>query len=276
MLHDLNTCMHAVDMSCRDRNIIRKRGKEDLQQQQQQQQQPSLLQELLQQWQAAAGAAAATQPEQQQQQPQLWPLYQQQLQLGSGSSSSSTVVLYHQTSPEIARAILSTGQMKPGSKGYGGAGIYFAAAPEITTAKATKKGVILECEVDLGKVKDINCSGDWSGRLWHWLYDYDSIKITSISDGVEWVVFDSSRVRAVRLWRPGVGVDKLALLLVLAGNAASVLQCALLAVAQVLQVLQQMLGATVLDRVDEACGNHAAAESLPSCGRPSLRSLGKC
>ncbi|KAF6253449.1 hypothetical protein COO60DRAFT_418890 [Scenedesmus sp. NREL 46B-D3] len=129
--------------------------------------------------------------------------------------------------------------MKPGLKGYGGAGIYFAAAPATTTAKATKKGVILECEVDLGKVKVISCSGDWSSRIWHWLYDYDSIKITSISDGTEWVVFDSSRVKAVRLWTPGVTAQQLALLLLLAGNAAAVLQCALLAVAQ---VLQQMIG----------------------------------
>jgi hypothetical protein len=161
--------------------------------------------------------------------------------------------------------------MKPGSKGYGGAGIYFAAAPEITTAKATKKGVILECEVDLGKVKDINCSGDWSSRIWHWLYDYDSIKITSISDGTEWVVFDSSRVKAVRLWRPGVGVEQLVLLLVLAGHAAAVLQCALLAVAQ---VLQQMHSAGVCIRMEEACSSHT--EMVPGCSRPSLRSLGKC
>jgi hypothetical protein len=164
--------------------------------------------------------------------------------------------------------------MKPGSKGYGGAGIYFAAAPEITTAKATKKGVILECEVDLGKVKDINCSGDWSKKIWHWLYDYDSIKITSISDGTEWVVFDSSRVKAVRLWRPGVGVEQLVLLLVLAGHAAAVLQCALVAVAQVLQQTQQMHSAGVWSRVEEACSSHL--EKVPGCGGPSLRSIGKC
>lgn len=216
------------------------------QQQQLQQQQP-LAEQLQQQWQA--DAVAVIESIDLQQQPNKHHQQQQRC---------STAILYHQTSPEIARAILATGQMKPGSKGYGGAGIYFAAAPEITATKATKKGVILECEVDLGKVKEIRSAGDWSSRVWHWLYDYDSIKITSISDGAEWVVFDSSRVKAVRLWRPGASVQQLALLLLLAGNAAAVLQCALLAVTH---VLQQMHG------------------SLPGCtssSRPSLRSLGKC
>lgn len=146
------------------------------------------------------------------------------------------MTLYHQTSPEVARAILSTGQMKPGQKGYGGGGIYFAAAPEITSYKATKKGVVLECEVVLGKVKEINSEGNWSSKLWQWLYEYDSIKITSIDDGVEWVVFDSRRVKSIRLWYPGVEAEA-ALLLLLAGNAASLMQSVLLLAMHSLQQL---------------------------------------
>jgi hypothetical protein len=259
-VHPSYLCYTFCNASTSTRFAMKKHKRKTLQQEslpQQQQQQPQQQQQLpLQQ-----PPALQLQQEQQQQQAQadcevvVQPLTQQQEQK-QRKQRCRTAILYHQTSPEIARAILATGQMKPGSKGYGGAGIYFAAAPEITATKATKKGVILECEVDLGKVKEICCSGDWSSRVWHWLYDYDSIKITSISDGTEWVVFDSSRIKAVRLWRPGVSAEQVALLLLLlAGNAAAVLQCALLAVAQ---VLQQMHG------------------RMPGCGRPSLRSLGKC
>ncbi len=49
-------------------------------------------------------------------------------EMGSGSSSKATSVvrLYHQTSPEVAAAILSSGVMKPGCTGYGGAGTHMA------------------------------------------------------------------------------------------------------------------------------------------------------
>ena len=57
--------------------------------------------------------------------------------------------LYHQTDLPTAKIIL---EMKPGSRGLAGGGIYFATTPELTGHKAHKKGVILEVTVDLGRI----------------------------------------------------------------------------------------------------------------------------
>lgn len=147
--------------------------------------------------------------------------------LAAASCSSeciTTVTLYHQTSPENAQKILSTGIFKPGTTGYGGAGIYFAPEVGATCCKATKKGVILECQVEVGRIREITRQGDWSGRFWRRLYCYDSIMITNLDDGVEYVVFDAARVKEVRLWRPGVEAAEMAAA-VLAQHCAWFIQC---------------------------------------------------
>ena len=46
--------------------------------------------------------------------------------------------LYHQTDHPTARIILETQEMKPGSRGRAGGGIYFATTPELTGHKAHK------------------------------------------------------------------------------------------------------------------------------------------
>lgn len=123
--------------------------------------------------------------------------------------------------------------MKPGVTGYGGAGIYFAPEIGATCCKATKKGVILQCQVDLGRVREIRQQGDWSSRFWRRLYGYDSIKITGLDDGVEHVIFEPARVKHVQLWRPGVEAAEMAAA-VLAQHCTWLVESALLTVLQAL------------------------------------------
>jgi hypothetical protein len=68
--------------------------------------------------------------------------------------------------------------------------------PEATYWEARNKGVILSCNVDLGRVREIKLPGNWRGLLWRLLYGYGSIKITSL-DGIEYVVFDPKRVNSI-------------------------------------------------------------------------------
>lgn len=124
--------------------------------------------------------------------------------------------------------------MKPGICGYGGAGIYFAPEIGATCCKATRKGVILECQVELGRIREIRKEGDWSGKIWRRLFCYDSIKITSLEDGLEYVIFDPVRVKRVQLWRPGVEAAEVAAA-VLAQHCAWLLQCVVYSVLNTLQ-----------------------------------------
>lgn len=73
-------------------------------------------------------------------------------------------ILYHQTSPHNAREIIRNQEMLPGSGGLVGPAVYFATNPKDTNHKAQNRGVILECEVDVGKVKQVPPTGDWSLR----------------------------------------------------------------------------------------------------------------
>ena len=71
-------------------------------------------------------------------------------------------ILYHQTSPEAARQILTTKTMRPGTSGIAGGAIYFAEKAEDTHHKAHHTGVILRVKVGLGRIKTISPHGDTS------------------------------------------------------------------------------------------------------------------
>lgn len=58
--------------------------------------------------------------------------------------------------------------------------------------------------------------------------------ITSLDDGVEYVIFDAARVKEVRLWRPGVEAAEMAAA-VLAQHGAWFMQCVVFNVLQSLQ-----------------------------------------
>lgn len=56
-----------------------------------------------------------------------------------GDASGDAIVCYHQTSPENAQAILQSGRMKRGPKGFGGRGIYFAEDPQVGCATPSQR-----------------------------------------------------------------------------------------------------------------------------------------
>ena len=103
--------------------------------------------------------------------------------------------LYHQTDLPTAKIILETQEMKPGSRGLAGGGIYFATTPELTGHKAHKKGVILEVTVDLGKIHTL-VGGDPSITLQKLRSKgFDSVCIArAVSSGQEYVVYDPRQV----------------------------------------------------------------------------------
>lgn len=122
-------------------------------------------------------------------------------QAGPGMADGQTcVVLYHQTSPSNAAAILRHGRMKLGPgfpMCHGGRGVYLAADPQATSCKANHKGVILECVVSLGRTRMVSTAGPWDSRLRRLWYRYDSIALTFLEGGIEYVVYDPRRVLRV-------------------------------------------------------------------------------
>lgn len=103
--------------------------------------------------------------------------------------------LYHQTTEASARKILAAQRMYRGAKDcYGGSGIYFAETPEATHRKARHTGVILSARVRLGRIKEIQASD--TSMTWTKLHreGFDSIKITSLASGTEYVVYNWAQV----------------------------------------------------------------------------------
>ena len=107
--------------------------------------------------------------------------------------------LYHQTSGDIAEIILRSPpgkQMKPGTEGLAGGGIYFATTPELTGHKAHAHGVILRAYVRLGKIKTLEAEGDTRMTLDKLKRQgFDSVCIArKVSSGQEYVVYDPDQV----------------------------------------------------------------------------------
>ena len=104
--------------------------------------------------------------------------------------------LYHCTSRSNAASIKSNG-FRCGSGGMTGGGIYFAESISDASRKARQNGVVLECEVNLGRVMDVGFNGNDSlslssvrGR------GYDSVRIPR--NGTEYCVYEPHRVTFVR------------------------------------------------------------------------------
>ena len=112
-----------------------------------------------------------------------------------------TVKLYHQTDEDSYKKIVAD-RMRPGKDGIAGGGVYFAETPEETAHKAHHKGVMLECKVVLGKVKEIcHRPGDTSIPITFESLTkggHDSVKIVGRTSGVEYVVYNSDQVLSIR------------------------------------------------------------------------------
>lgn len=105
--------------------------------------------------------------------------------------------LYHQTSPEAAKAIIASQQFRLGASGYAGGGIYFTDDAETTNYKAHSKGVVIKADVLLGNAKTIY-GKDESITFDKLLREgFDSIFLIRPT-GAEYVVYNSDQVRNVR------------------------------------------------------------------------------
>jgi hypothetical protein len=117
------------------------------------------------------------------------------------SPSRRVVRLFHCTTVSNAAAIKSNG-FKCGSRGIAGGGIYFAWSLEDAARKSHHSGVVLECEVDIGRVHYAGFMGDPSLNLERLKESgYDSVLIPRNGDpGTEFCVYKPSRVRVVGEW----------------------------------------------------------------------------
>ena len=106
--------------------------------------------------------------------------------------------LYHQTSSDVAASIISDQKMLRGSGGMAGGGIYFAVSQSDTHHKAQSKGVILQVQVQLGRIKTISSNGDSSVSFQSLQAEgYDSVMIPR-SGGTEYVVYNQDQASSIR------------------------------------------------------------------------------
>jgi hypothetical protein len=128
--------------------------------------------------------------------------------VGAGSTLHLTgrlcggMLLFHCTTKSNADAIRRNG-FTCGSSGIAGGGIYFAASVEDAARKAHRNGVVLECQVDLGRVHDVGFNGDPSLCLSKVrAKGCDSVRIPRNGQpGTEYCVYEPSRVRVVGVRR---------------------------------------------------------------------------
>jgi hypothetical protein len=113
-------------------------------------------------------------------------------------------ILYHQTSPAAAAAILASGVMRVGTQGSMGGGIYFALTPEATDFKAHQRGVTLEVAVTTGRVKFVDhCDPGLTGADLL-TQGYDSVYTTALDTGPEIVVYSPDQAAPLRIVGQGV------------------------------------------------------------------------
>ena len=103
--------------------------------------------------------------------------------------------LYHCTSYAHARKITAEG-FRCGHSGLAGGGIYFAESVDDASRKAHEHGVVLVCDVDLGRVMAVGFNGDPNLRISRLkAMGYDSVRIPR--KGTEYCVYEPHRVRVV-------------------------------------------------------------------------------
>lgn len=115
---------------------------------------------------------------------------------------------YHQTNHDGFRGILQSNEMRRGSRGIAGGGIYFATDPNHTDHKmaVADGGFLLKCKVLLGNVSEWNASQVETDMTFSKLlkFGYDSVHIPR-HGGEEFVVYNSDQVqlKEVCRWRGG-------------------------------------------------------------------------
>lgn len=113
-------------------------------------------------------------------------------------------VLYHQTDNKAADKIIDSQIMIRGPAGLFGAGIYFAATAKETTLKAHKQGVILQCVVYLGKVKEVQAPDPQMTFSTLLKQKYDSLVGKNgnsfLHSGDEYVEYNKDQVLSIKLY----------------------------------------------------------------------------
>eukprot|EP01006_Ploeotia_vitrea_P036535 TRINITY_DN66031_c1_g1_i1.p1 TRINITY_DN66031_c1_g1~~TRINITY_DN66031_c1_g1_i1.p1 ORF type:complete len:354 (-),score=49.17 TRINITY_DN66031_c1_g1_i1:202-1263(-) len=111
-------------------------------------------------------------------------------------TTSNVHTLFHMTSLKSATDIFATGRMKRGKSGMLGGGIYFAPDQQGARAKGHHKGIMLECQVELGKVKEVTTAE--TDLTFQKLCEegYDSVKWVrrKSKTGVEYCVYNWDQV----------------------------------------------------------------------------------
>jgi hypothetical protein len=103
--------------------------------------------------------------------------------------------LYHCTSRADAATIMAEG-FCCGTSGLAGGGIYFAETVEAASRKAHQHGVVLVCDVDLGRVFDTGFNGDSTLNIQRLnRMGYNSVRLPR--NGTEYCVYEPHRVRVV-------------------------------------------------------------------------------
>jgi len=102
-------------------------------------------------------------------------------------------VLYHQTDKTAALAIIKTNEMRKGTAGLVGGGIYFATTEADTSKKAHSRGMMIKARVWLGKQYVANPKGENSLTAEQLKLKpggpYDSVKVNR-AGGIEHVIYD--------------------------------------------------------------------------------------
>lgn len=121
----------------------------------------------------------------------------------SSRLDSNIKILYHTTSRDAAKAILSSRRFNRGASGMAGGGIYFATTASDTLHKALAPGTyksILEVRVKLGNVKRISPSGDPSITFQTLQREgYDSVLMPRNPGGDEYVVYNSDQAEPIKI-----------------------------------------------------------------------------
>lgn len=105
--------------------------------------------------------------------------------------------LFHCTSAENAASIARNG-FRCGSSGLAGGGIYLAETEEDAKRKAHQHGVVIKCEVDLGKVHKLGFDGDESLCLSR-LKRMGCNSVSIARKGTEYCVYEPQRVAVVEV-----------------------------------------------------------------------------
>ncbi|KAA6388880.1 MAG: putative Aurora kinase [Streblomastix strix] len=127
---------------------------------------------------------------------------QQQQQQNKRNKTENIIAGYHQTSAQAARSIMQTG-FRPGNRGIAVGGIYFALNRADTERKAHQKGVILECQVDVGSCKimkqmEPQLTGDELKRQGFDSVFFPANYMNTNLNFPEYVIYDPARVKHIQ------------------------------------------------------------------------------